>query len=251
MGCGASKAAVVEPGAGKPSISGPSPLPSQGDGVVVPFVAGQEGSDSDRSSGARNGRRKMVEACTQTHILGDEVLDCNLLRNASMAWTNDHVDVRTVQPRTMTSAWSNEHMVNVPKGHDHDDVDADAIVKLSPSKRSRPRVDPPTTRELFATKYRLRLEPPNSAEEDSQDDDQTTTCSNASTDCLDHVRDAPPFNVWRTSSLAPGSIEDIEDDHESDAQKLSGDFLHEAFSVATKNTGGGLQRIGNRLVWID
>jgi len=126
----------------------------------------------------------------------------------------------------------------------------DTIVKQSPSKRFGQ-----SARELFRTKYRLELQTlPNSIDNsDSSDDDRTTTCSNASSDYVNDARDALPFNVWGT--LAPGSIEDMEDNDavdESFTRKLSGDFLQEAFSAATTaSTGAGLMRIGNRLIWVD
>eukprot|EP00746_Dinoflagellata_sp_MGD_P168098 gnl/MRDRNA2_/MRDRNA2_99257_c0_seq1.p1 gnl/MRDRNA2_/MRDRNA2_99257_c0~~gnl/MRDRNA2_/MRDRNA2_99257_c0_seq1.p1 ORF type:complete len:245 (+),score=47.98 gnl/MRDRNA2_/MRDRNA2_99257_c0_seq1:69-803(+) len=244
MGCSSSKTAVRDPVSAESQKPAPLSFPEREEGAVLPFVAGEEGSDSDRTSGARC-KPKMVESSTQTIILSEELLDCNLLRNAAMAWTDNSVDLRAVKssaPKT-AAPWCFDQRGDVYMD--------DAIVEISPSKTAAHKSNSLSTREMFATKYRLRLELPNSVDDESADDDRTTTCSNASTDYVDDVRDAPHFNVWGT--VAPGTIQDVEDEHESDTMKLSGDFLHEALSAATAKSmgGGGLQRIGNRLVWMD
>lgn len=237
MGCRSSREAagkVVQPkvaARGKPD--------SQAQATILPFVDGEEGCDSDRSSrGCGRGKgvkstasTQTCDSSTQTQNFDEE--SCDPLRKTAMAWPDENINAAA------TNAQRDEGYA----------VDR-TVEKANPSEIGHESLDPrDDTREMFATKYRLDFQTlPNSVDVDSTvDGDRTTVCSSASTEFdVWGKRDSPrsPLfkdgNVWMSSGL--GSVDD------------ANYFRHEASPVAAKkpfSTGPGLVRIGHRLVWID
>lgn len=246
MGCRTSRDSagkVIEPRAGR--AGGKPDAPAQA--PVLPFV-NEEDCDSDRSitgkAATASPRLKVSDSSTQTphdssriahETQGFDEENCNPLRSAAMACTDDNVDERTNNQRAGLR-----------------NMDG-TIIKPSPSKASDQR----SPREMFATKYRLDLQTlPNSVDEDSTaiDDDRTTVCSSASTE-YDEGRGGllfKPSSVW--AALGPGSVEDVDEQtwtwkNSSWDQGQGGHTPPK--SIKTMGSGPGLMKLGNRLVWVD